>query len=130
MGARLDAAIAARSTGRVGNFWAAPAPAPVAPLVHARVLLTFAAPSTLAAVQQYQADRGGVLAQPARLQPMRTMGAEARCERCHKQACGCPPPAPQTLTLVVQQKAADIARQAAADTAAGLEPITKVVGMS
>jgi len=43
MGQRLDLAIAARSTGRVASFSPPPAPAPVAPLVHARVLLTFAA---------------------------------------------------------------------------------------
>ncbi len=130
MGARLDAAIAERAGGvRVGNFGPPPsAPLRAAPLVHARRLLTFApAGATLDRVVQRQQDLGR---QPASTPASPRTMAQVPCERCHRQGCACPPPAPETLTLTIQKKAADLAKHAAADTAAGLEPITKVVGMS
>ncbi len=130
IGQQLDDAIRARSNGRVGNFGVPPSPIPVVPLVHARALLTFAGPaSTLEAVRTHQETHGGVLAQPARPQAVRVM-ATTSCERCHKQACGCPPPAPATLALVAQRQAARLATMERAAVDAGLQAIEKRVGMN
>src|SRR5207245_2500546 len=87
IGQQLDDAIRARSNGRVGNFWAAPTPAPVAPPCP-RVLLHFDAPATLDMVVARQRQTG--LRPPDPHAPLHTMDA-TRCERCHRQSCNCPP---------------------------------------